>query len=92
MQAFFVFISFQIWSDVTPLNFSEKQTGEVDIDIRFEFRNHGDRYPFEGVGKTLAHAFDPLEGGNVHFNNEELWTVEASYGKFLKAKAIHVNF
>lgn len=80
-----------MWSDVTTLNFREKEIGEVDIDIRFEFLNHGDRYPFEGVGNTLAHAFYPREGGDAHFNNEVEWTVGGSSGKFLMTKIMNLH-
>lgn len=32
---------------------------QVDIDIGFASAKHHDKFPFDGPGKTLAHAFPP---------------------------------
>ncbi|XP_027533523.1 matrilysin [Neopelma chrysocephalum] len=65
-----------VWSDVTPLNFQRVQSGRADIEIRFARREHGDGYPFDGKGNTLAHAFAPGEGigGDAHFDEDEKWS------------------
>ena len=73
--------AFQVWSDVTPLNFIVKKDGRVHIDIRFVTGEHGDGDPFDGPGSTLAHAYFPQYGGDAHFDNEEQWTVSSYAGK-----------
>lgn len=49
----------KVWSDVTPLNFHEVAGSPADIQIDFSKADHNDRYPFDGPGGTVAHAFFP---------------------------------
>ena len=54
--------------------------------ISFERGFHGDGYPFDGPGKTLAHAFYPgthERNGDVHFDKEEDWSLSPSDGKLI---------
>ena len=69
-----------MWGDVTPLKFTQREYGEVDLDVKFARRSHGDGNPFDGRGRTLAHAFFPQWGGDAHFDEEESWTIEKSSG------------
>ncbi|KAI2810198.1 calcium ion binding [Blomia tropicalis] len=81
--------AFQVWSDVTPLNFIVKKDGRVHIDIRFVTGEHGDGDPFDGPGSTLAHAYFPQYGGDAHFDNEEHWTVASYSGTNIFQVAAH---
>uniref|UniRef100_A0A8C0XAR6 Peptidase metallopeptidase domain-containing protein n=1 Tax=Castor canadensis TaxID=51338 RepID=A0A8C0XAR6_CASCN len=70
----------RVWAEVTPLTFSRLHEGEADIMISFAVRAHGDFYPFDGPGNSLAHAYPPGPGfyGDVHFDDDEKWTEDAS--------------
>ncbi|CAG7816597.1 unnamed protein product [Allacma fusca] len=74
--------AFQLWQDVTNLNFIKVDRGDADIDIRFLTGDHGDLNSFDGPGKTLAHAFSPGLGlgGDVHFDDHEHWTSDSPDG------------
>ncbi|NWI41918.1 MMP7 protein, partial [Picathartes gymnocephalus] len=65
-----------VWSDVTPLQFRRVHFGTADIEIKFARYEHGDGFPFDGRGGTLAHAFAPGEGygGDAHFDDDEKWS------------------
>lgn len=66
--------AFKTWSQVMQLDFIEASPqAKTDMQIKFEKRKHDDPYPFDGTGKTLAHAFYPRDG-RLHFDEEELWT------------------
>uniref|UniRef100_A0A8C6IVR5 Matrix metalloproteinase-9 n=1 Tax=Melopsittacus undulatus TaxID=13146 RepID=A0A8C6IVR5_MELUD len=69
--------AFKVWSDVTPLTFTQIYSGEADIMIMFGSQEHGDGYPFDGKDGLLAHAFPPGRGiqGDAHFDDDELWTL-----------------
>ncbi|XP_050405986.1 matrix metalloproteinase-16 isoform X2 [Patella vulgata] len=81
----------EIWSKVTPLTFikEERMDGDVDLEIKFVRRSHGDGNPFDGQGRTLAHAFFPQYGGDAHFDEEEPWTVDTPEGVNLFQVAAH---
>ncbi|NWS91499.1 MMP7 protein, partial [Toxostoma redivivum] len=77
-----------VWSDVTPLQFRRVYLRPADIEIRFARREHGDGYPFDGRGGTLAHAFEPGEGrgGDAHFDDDEKWSeIDQDVNLFLVA-------
>ncbi|XP_030058244.1 collagenase 3-like [Microcaecilia unicolor] len=68
----------KVWSDASPLKFEPAYGPNADIGIKFAKKAHGDTFPFDGPGGTLAHAFGPGEGigGDVHFDEDEKWTAE----------------
>ena len=81
--------AFEVWSRSTNLNFERKSVGDVHIEISFEEKDHGDDDSFDGLGGTLAHAFFPVYGGDVHFDDEENWTVNTFRGTSLLMSATH---
>ncbi|KAM5180551.1 collagenase 3-like [Mantella aurantiaca] len=72
--------AFRVWSEVTPLKFIQLQNGTADMMISFGVREHGDFFPFDGSSGVLAHAFAPGDqvGGDIHFDDDETWTVDYS--------------
>ncbi|GLT35446.1 hypothetical protein SLA2020_098980 [Shorea laevis] len=61
--------AYKRWQDISPLTFKEGNSNS-NIKIGFFRRNHGDGTPFDGPGKTFAHAFPPQDG-RVHFDADE---------------------
>ena len=52
--------------------------------MSFLVKAHGDDDAFDGRGGTLAHAFFPTRnplGGDVHFDDDEIWTFNERSGK-----------
>ena len=68
--------SLKLWSDVSGVTFIELPPNKgrrADIKISFEKGNHGDRYPFDGPGGIVAHAYFPRKG-LLHFDDSEIFT------------------
>ncbi|XP_054749394.1 matrix metalloproteinase-17-like [Lytechinus pictus] len=83
--------SFQVWSDVARLDFTQTKFPRADILVVFARRSHGDGYPFDGPGGTLAHAYFPGDGigGDVHFDEDEQFTDRTLRGTNLFIVAAH---
>ncbi|CAG7834638.1 unnamed protein product [Allacma fusca] len=90
--------AFNIWEGASRLTFRELPYRDADkahIQIIFEKGQHNDLYPFDGKGSILAHAFFPGsgQGGDVHFDDDEIWQVDSrdteSKGTRLFAVAAH---
>ena len=70
-------LSLQMWSSEANLNFIETSQS-ADIDLMFVSGEHGDSRAFDGPGNTIAHAFFPDGGGDVHFDDDEIFTFNSS--------------
>lgn len=80
--------AFLTWQQNTHFRFSRVQ-GNADLTIGFGRGEHGDGFPFEGPGGTLAHAFAP-EDGRFHYDGDESWSVGAVPQSFdLETVALH---
>jgi hypothetical protein len=74
------------WGRYIDLHFTPAwdATRERTITVLWASRSHGDSYPFDGPGKTLAHTFFPAPpngepvAGDMHFDEEETWRVAAN--------------
>ncbi|XP_072388880.1 stromelysin-3 isoform X3 [Diabrotica undecimpunctata] len=80
--------AFDVWTTYTDLTFTPK-SGQVHIEIRFEYGEHGDGDPFDGPGGTLAHAYFPVFGGDAHFDASESWSINSYRGTNLFQVAAH---
>merc|ERR1719295_964650 len=81
--------AFTMWQEATGLTFERKDSGSVHIEIRFEKYEHGDGDPFDGPGGTLAHAYFPQFGGDMHVDDSEHWSVQSFKGTNLKQTIVH---
>ncbi|CAK9297285.1 unnamed protein product [Gordionus sp. m RMFG-2023] len=79
--------AFDLWAKYSNLTFKQMidETKHIHIDIRWEKGDHGDGTPMGGPALVVAHAFYPDEGGEVHFNDAEVWT-----DKFLVPGSINI--
>lgn len=70
--------AFAMWSaEVSDLDFVQVTSGRPKIEIKFAVKDHGDKFPFDGPGKVLAHGFFPQAGGHLHMDDEETWTLNS---------------
>merc|ERR1719295_1797669 len=81
--------AFTMWQEATGLTFERKDSGSVHIEIRFEKYEHGDGDPFDGPGGTLAHAYFPQYGGDIHVDDTEYWTISSYRGTNLLQTMVH---
>jgi len=81
--------AFGMWEAATDLTFSLKKSGSVHIEIRFERYEHGDGDAFDGPGGTLAHAYFPQYGGDVHVDDTEFWTIDSFKGTNILQTMVH---
>ena len=69
--------AFNDWVNHTELTFREvSQHEKADFELAFVYGDHGDEYPLDGRGATLAHAFYPWDRfpGHIHFDSSEKWS------------------
>ena len=69
-----------MWSNASTLDFTESPSSLADVHLQFAVRDHGDGFPFDGLGGVLAHTFYPHSGrwsGDMHFDDDEHWTTGA---------------
>ena len=79
--------AFAMWQEKSPLRFTKKQFGKVDIEISFEKKYHGENDYFDKG--ELAHAFLPQDGGDIHIADSEFWTKDEYNGKNLLWTVVH---
>nr|XP_013765850.1 PREDICTED: matrix metalloproteinase-20-like [Pundamilia nyererei] len=80
--------AFSVWARASSLTFVRSNTRSADIMVEFASYAHGDLFPFDGPGRTLAHAFGPGSGigGDTHFDDAERWTAgETGFNLFVVA-------
>ncbi|XP_051117809.1 metalloendoproteinase 3-MMP-like [Andrographis paniculata] len=82
--------AFRKWASATHFTFSRVGNNEQsDLVVGFFSGNHGDGAPFDGRGRTIAHAFAPSDG-RFHYDADEYWVNGAVQNAFdLETTALH---
>ena len=73
--------AYNIWTRYVKVSFQPGTSGTANrtINILFASGDHGDGYPFDGPGNTLAHTYYPAPpnpesiAGDMHFDADENW-------------------
>lgn len=84
--------AFNVWTNHVDLNLRSKKIGKVDINLSFEFGDHGCIWGFDGTGGILAHAYSPGHPdytGDAHFDAAEHWSLNTTEGVNLFQVAVH---
>uniref|UniRef100_A0A0K0DUJ1 ZnMc domain-containing protein n=1 Tax=Strongyloides stercoralis TaxID=6248 RepID=A0A0K0DUJ1_STRER len=83
--------AFGVWQHDTPLTFSYVKNGPADIKVGFFKRKHGDDEDFDGPGGILGHGYFPRYGGEVHFDDDEYFSIGSHHyqGISLFSTAVH---
>ncbi|HXN48899.1 MAG TPA: matrixin family metalloprotease, partial [Bryobacteraceae bacterium] len=83
-----------VWSQYVQVNYvPASPASQRTIAISFATGNHGDGYPFDGLGGVLAHTFYPAPpnpeplAGDMHFDASENWGIGS--GTDLFSVALH---
>ncbi len=71
------------WARYVKIEFRNDGAPQAARNINYLFArgDHGDPYPFDGPARVLAHTFYPAPpnpepiAGDVHFDDDELWSV-----------------
>lgn len=69
------------WTQYVQVEFTYTEQADASRNLHFSFESaeHGDRYPFDGRGRALAHTFYPADinpepvAGDLHFDEDENW-------------------
>jgi len=67
--------AFDMWAEVSGMNFQKSTSGSADIEIKFEY--------IDGRNGVLARAYFPGQGkisGDAFFDTQELWSVTPGVG------------
>lgn len=86
--------AYRTWCLIAKIEVRRVSTNP-EIAVRFGADEHGDGFPFDGVGTVLAHAGypPPFHGdlaGDVHFDDDETWTRDLPpTGTDLDSVALH---
>jgi len=78
------------WSEVVQITWmpGSSAVSSHTVNLLFADADHGDGFPFDGVGGVLAHTFAPPPlgseplAGDVHFDDSETWRVGSDFDVF----------